>query len=58
MMWFVSIGGTVLYYVLGAAIDSMAPGAHLLGFNVQGLVFGSLCMLAMVFVAVRLELFD
>ena len=58
MMWFVTIGGTILYYVSGAAIDAVFPGAHLLGVNVQGLVFGSICMVFMVWLAVRLELFD
>ena len=57
-MWFVTLGGTLLYYALGAMIDAVFPGAHLLGFNVQALVFGSLCMLAMVWVAARFELFD
>lgn len=58
MMWFVTIGGTVLYYLVGATIDAIMPGAHLLGVNVQGLVLSSLCMVAMVWIAVRLELFD
>lgn len=58
MMWFVTIGGTILYYVAGAAIDWVFPGANLLGLNVQALIFGSLSMLFMVWVAVRLDLFD
>lgn len=58
MMWFVMIGGTILYSVLGAGIDAVFPSAHLLGFNMQSLAFGSACMLAMVWVAARLRLFD
>jgi hypothetical protein len=58
MMWFVTLGGLVLSLVLGAMVDAVFPGADLLGFNIQGLVFSSACMLAMVWVAVRLELFD
>lgn len=58
MMWFVTIGGTVVYYASGAAIDAVFPGAHLLGINVQGLVWSSLSMVFCVWLAVRLELFD
>jgi hypothetical protein len=58
MMWFVTLGGLVVSMVLGAMIDAIAPGADLLGFNLQGLVFSSACMLAMVWVAARFELFD
>jgi hypothetical protein len=58
MMWFVTLGGTVLYFVVGATIDAVIPGADMLGFNMRGLVLSSLCMVAMVWVAVRLELFD
>lgn len=57
-MWFVTLGGLLLSLVLGSAIDAVVPAAHLLGFNIQGLVFSSACMLAMVWLAVRLELFD
>ena len=58
MMWFVTIGGTLVYMVLGAMVDAVLPAADLLGFNVQALVFSSLCMVLMVWVAVRLELID
>jgi hypothetical protein len=57
-MWFVTLGGTVVYFVVGAMIDAVIPAADLLGFNVQALVLSSLCMVAMVWVAVRFELFD
>jgi hypothetical protein len=57
-MWFVTIGGTLVYCVLGAMVDAVVPSADLLGMNVQALVFSSLCMALMVWVAVRLELFD
>jgi hypothetical protein len=58
MMWFVTLGGLLVSLVLGWMIDLVFPGAGLLGFNLQGLVFNSLCMIAMVWLAVRLELFD
>ena len=58
MMWFVTVGGTVVYFVVGGMIDAVVPAADLLGFNVQALVLSSLCMVAMVWVAVRFELFD
>jgi hypothetical protein len=57
-MWFVTLGGTLVYYVLGAMVDSVFPGAHLLGFNIQALIASSLCMVLMVWIAARFELFD
>ena len=58
MTWFVTLGGTVVYFVVGGMIDAVIPAADLLGFNVQALVLSSACMVAMVWVAVRFELFD
>jgi hypothetical protein len=56
--WLVLIGGTVLYLVLGAAIDSIFPGADLLGLNFQAIIFSTLCLIAVLWAAVKLELFD
>jgi hypothetical protein len=58
MTWFVFIGGTLLYFVLGAALDAALPGLDLLGFNVRGLVFSTLCLIAALWAAVKLRLFD
>ena len=58
MTWFAIIAGTVIYLVLGSGIDAIVPSAHLLGFNMQALVFSSLCMIGAVWIAVKLELFD
>ncbi|MCW2923196.1 MAG: hypothetical protein JWM98_600 [Thermoleophilia bacterium] len=58
MTWFSMIAGTVIYFVVGGAIDAVAPGADLLGFNVQALVFSSACMIGAIWLAVRLQLFD
>ena len=57
MKLFVSIGGLILYYLAGYAIDAVFPAAALLGFNFQALVFSSLCMVAALWIAVRYELF-
>jgi hypothetical protein len=57
-MWFVTVGGLLVSLVLGWMIDAVFPGAGLNGFTIQGLVFNSLCMVGMVWLAVRLELFD
>lgn len=58
MTWFVLAAGTLIYLVAGAAIDAVLPAAHLLGFNLQGLVFSTLCMIGALWLALRLELFD
>lgn len=55
---FTVLGGTLLYLVVGASIDSVAPGAHLLGMNLQGLALNTLCLVAALWIGVRLELFD
>jgi hypothetical protein len=57
MKLFVSIGGLILYYLAGYAIDAVFPHAHVLGFNIQALVLSILCMIAALWIAVRLELF-
>ena len=57
MKLFVSLGGLILYYLVGASIDAVFPAADLLGFNFQGLVLSSLSMIAALWIAVRLELF-
>jgi hypothetical protein len=57
MKLFVSIGGLILYYLAGYVIDAVFPGAELLGFNFQALVFSTLCMIAALWFAVRFELF-
>lgn len=57
MTKFVALGGLIIYYVAGWMIDIVLPGADLLGFNLQALVFSSLCMVFALWLAVRLELF-
>lgn len=57
MTKFVALAGLVIYYVAGWLIDAVFPGADLLGFNFQALVFSSLCMVFALWIAVRLELF-
>jgi hypothetical protein len=57
MTKFVALAGLIIYYIAGWAIDVVFPGAGLLGFNVQALVFSSLCMVAALWIAVRFELF-
>jgi hypothetical protein len=58
MTWFTMVAGTLIYLIAGAAIDSVVPAAHLLGFNIQGLVFSTSCLLGALWLAVRLELFE
>jgi hypothetical protein len=57
MTKFVALAGLIIYYIAGYAIDVVFPGADLLGFNIQALVFSTVCMVAALWLAVRLELF-
>lgn len=58
MRAFVFLGGLIVYYLLGAMFDAVMPSLDLLGMNLQALIFSSMCMLGMVWVAVRLQLFE
>jgi len=57
MKLFVFVGGTVVYFILGAAIDVVFPGADMLGISVQGLVLSTLCLIGMLWLWVKLDLF-
>jgi len=58
MTWVVLTAGSVLYFVAGAGIDAIFPAADLLGFNLQGLAFSTLCIGATIWLFARLDLFD
>lgn len=58
MRGFVFLGGLIVYYILGAMFDAVIPSLDLLGMNIQALIFSSVCMLGMVWIAVRMQLFE
>lgn len=53
---FIFGGGTLIYFLAGAALDAVYPPLALLGFNLVGVVFSALCLIFMLWLAIKLDL--